>query len=371
MRLRSALAAIMLALWVPLVTTAAEAVSQQIPVDLVNENGSFGGAVAVLVEGTAQKARVEWNGTIRNTSPHQIYRATFCIHAFDASDVQIRPGGEDCFLRLWGTNWPSGAPLNFKGKQSMKIGEGKTPVGVARYAIVATEVFDHSPNLRTVVASCPAVWTAALRVLADKKFRPTVMDRDSFTAAYAFEGGRVDRGSTQLLKAYTAANTSWTVTWESFRIDSASLYLREDEPSTCTAEVKMSFAGFGKQMFGKLGWYALDSNFNFEKQILDEIEAMSRQAADTDMDRAISRLPTAAAEPIDPSAESAQLTITSDPSGAEIEIDGEFIGNTPSTVSTRAGATTIRITKNGYQVWERTLTLSPGDQRTVAAEMSQ
>lgn len=314
------------------------------------------------------KARAEWNATIRNTAPHRVFRATFCVKAFDSAYQQIKPGGDECVLRLWGSNWKPGTPLNFKGKQNIKIGEAKAPVQVAKYTIAATEVFDDSPNVRYLDVRCPLVWSSALRVFADKKFRPTVIDKDSFTATYAYDGGRVDTGSTNFLKAYTTAYTGWPMTWQSFRVDAASLYLREEKPGMCTAEMKMSFAGFGKPMFGQYGWYAVESNFNFEKALMDELEAQSKQAASTDLDKAISQLPTAPPKP-DESAAKPQLTITSEPAGAEIEIDGEFIGNTPTTVMAKEGSVTVKVKKPGFQPWERTLKLNPGDKRTLHAEM--
>jgi len=205
-------------------------------------------------------------------------------------------------------------------------------------------------------------------VFADKKFRPTVLDKDSFTATYAYDGGRIDTGSKNFLKTYTTAYTGWTMMWESFRVDAASLYLREDQPGACTAEVKMSFAGFGKPMFGKYGWYAVESNFNFEKGMMDELEAQAKRAASDDLDKAISQLPTEAPKSVDSEAKP-QLTITSEPSGAEIEINGEFIGNTPTTVTVKAGKVVAKLKKAGFQLWERTLTLNPGDKRTLNAEM--
>ena len=271
-------------------------------------------------------------------------------------------------MTLWGNNWLPGASLNFKGKQTIKISDDTAPIHVAKYTIAAIEVFDHSPNLRTMDTRCPLVWSSALRVFADKKFRPTVLDKDNFTATYAYDGGRIDTGSTNFLKAYTTAYTGWTMIWESFRIDNASLYLREEKPRTCTAEVKMSFAGFGKPMFGQYGWYAVDSNFNFEKALMDELEAQSKKAASDDLDKAISQLPTEAPTPGEMAAKP-QLTITSDPNGAEIEIDGEFIGNTPTTVTAKQGRAIIRLKKVGFQPWERALTLNPGDKRTLNAEM--
>ena len=347
---------------------AEEVPFRQVPIEITHEKGSFNGQLSVSLNGSMNKVKAEWNATIRNTSAHKIFRVTFCVKAFDATDHQIKPGGNECVLTLWGSNWQPGAPLNFKGKQNIKINNEKAPVQVAKYTVTATEVFDYSPNLRNLDVRCPLVWSSALRVFADKKFRPTIMDKDSFTATYAFDGGRVDTGSTNFLKAYTTAYTGWTMIWESFRVDSASLYLREEKPGKCTAEVKMSFAGFGKAMFGQYGWYAVESNFNFEKGVMEELEAQSKQAANADLDKAISQLPTEAPKSVE-SAAKPQLIITSEPVGAEIEIDGEFIGNTPTTVTAKVGTVTVKMKKTGFQPWERALKLNPGDKRTLNAEM--
>ena len=66
----------------------------------------------------------------------------------------------------------------------------------------------------------------------------------------------------------------------------------------------------------------------------------------------------------------AQLEITSNPSGAEISVDGNFVGDTPSEFTVAAGVHTITISKHGYKPWERKLTVSSG-KVTVAAELEQ
>jgi len=66
-----------------------------------------------------------------------------------------------------------------------------------------------------------------------------------------------------------------------------------------------------------------------------------------------------------------QLVITSEPSGAEIEIDGEYIGSTPSTVSTKEGAVSVSVKKKGYSAWERTLRLSTGDKRSLSVSLEK
>ena len=341
--------------------------ARQVPVEIAHEKGSFSGQLSVSLNGSMDKAKAEWNAAIRNTSAHRIFRVTFCVKAFDASDQQIKPGGGECVLTLWGSNWQPGVPLNFKGKQNIKISEERTPVQVAKYTVTATEVFDESPNLRHLDIQCPIVWKSALRVFAEKKFRPTVMDKDSFTATYAYDGGRTDGfgNAKQMLKAFTNANTAFFgSTWTAFRIDAASLYLREATAGTCTAEVKMSFAGFAK------GWYVAESNFGFEKALLDSLEAQSKQTASADLDNGISQLPAEAPKPT-AAANKPQLTITSEPSGAEIEIGNEFIGNTPTTLTAQEGKVVVRVKKAGFQPWERTLTLNPGDKRTLNAELAK
>lgn len=59
----------------------------------------------------------------------------------------------------------------------------------------------------------------------------------------------------------------------------------------------------------------------------------------------------------------AEVVIASSPSGSDIEIDGKFVGSTPSLVKVSAGDHTVRLTKDGYTAWERTLTTMAGDVR--------
>ena len=59
----------------------------------------------------------------------------------------------------------------------------------------------------------------------------------------------------------------------------------------------------------------------------------------------------------------AQVEIASSPAGSDIEIDGKFVGSTPSLVRVSTGEHTVKLTKNGYAVWERTLTTMASDVR--------
>jgi len=65
-----------------------------------------------------------------------------------------------------------------------------------------------------------------------------------------------------------------------------------------------------------------------------------------------------------------RVRVTSIPDGADIEIDGSFVGNTPSTVEVATGEHTVVIKKVGYQMWERNLKVSGGDIR-LSAELEK
>ena len=66
----------------------------------------------------------------------------------------------------------------------------------------------------------------------------------------------------------------------------------------------------------------------------------------------------------------AQLNIVSNPAGAEISVDGNFVGDTPSDLTVPSGVHTITITKHGYKPWERRLTVS-GGKINVTADLEQ
>ncbi len=55
------------------------------------------------------------------------------------------------------------------------------------------------------------------------------------------------------------------------------------------------------------------------------------------------------------------LKVSSDPAGADIEIDGNFVGNTPSTVNVATGQHQISIKKSGFKPWDRKMTISGGE----------
>lgn len=64
------------------------------------------------------------------------------------------------------------------------------------------------------------------------------------------------------------------------------------------------------------------------------------------------------------------VSISSVPGAADIEVDGKFVGNTPSSISIPAGEHSIKISKTGFKPWERKMAVSGGT-ANVNAELEQ
>ena len=56
----------------------------------------------------------------------------------------------------------------------------------------------------------------------------------------------------------------------------------------------------------------------------------------------------------------AQVDISSTPSGADIEIDGKFVGSTPSSLTLGPGEHEIAVKKPGFSVWDKKVSVSSG-----------
>lgn len=66
-----------------------------------------------------------------------------------------------------------------------------------------------------------------------------------------------------------------------------------------------------------------------------------------------------------------KLQLESNPSGADIEVDGSFVGNTPSDIEVKEGEHTISIKKKGFKDWDRKLKVSSGGNIHLGAELEK
>ncbi len=67
----------------------------------------------------------------------------------------------------------------------------------------------------------------------------------------------------------------------------------------------------------------------------------------------------------------AVLDIKSEPSAAEIEIDGVFAGTTPRTKSLDPGEYKIKITRNGYKSWEKKIKVEAEEEFPLSVQLEK
>jgi PEGA domain-containing protein len=70
-------------------------------------------------------------------------------------------------------------------------------------------------------------------------------------------------------------------------------------------------------------------------------------------------------------AASAKLHVESNPPGADIEVDGSFVGNTPSDVQVAEGDHTVTVKKAGFKDWERKVKVSGGSSVNLSSELEK
>src|SRR5713101_3030390 len=65
-----------------------------------------------------------------------------------------------------------------------------------------------------------------------------------------------------------------------------------------------------------------------------------------------------------------KLAVSSVPDSADIEVDANFVGNTPSVVELVSGEHNVAVKKSGYKVWQRKIKLSGGEIK-INAELAK
>ena len=68
-------------------------------------------------------------------------------------------------------------------------------------------------------------------------------------------------------------------------------------------------------------------------------------------------------------AQMASLSVESSVAGADIEIDGSFVGSTPSTLSVAPGQHTVTVKKKGYEDWTRSMNVA-GNSVHLSADLT-
>jgi hypothetical protein len=223
---------------------------------------------------------------------------------------------------------------------------------------------------------CAGVWKHAVAVFARNGFDPKTADRGTGFATFSYRQGQQASQLTGQINTYTNAGANAFSGYQRFGIENAT-FTAVDDAGKCKVSAIFDFVGF-KYNFLYKGWYKLGSRGVWEGKVLLELEQAiaSDPNIKTSSAQAIGNTikTKTVNKPADDirtnSGSAATMTFTSDPPGAEVLIDGEYLGSTPTTnLEQKEGTKVIQIKKRGFLVWERKITLKLGDTRTVNADL--
>jgi hypothetical protein len=94
-------------------------------------------------------------------------------------------------------------------------------------------------------------------------------------------------------------------------------------------------------------------------------------AASTAAPSALLSAPASASTATSALVSSGKLSVASVPSGADITVDGSFVGNTPSDVQVPEGEHTVAVKRAGFKEWERKMKISGGSSVHLSAELER
>ena len=66
-----------------------------------------------------------------------------------------------------------------------------------------------------------------------------------------------------------------------------------------------------------------------------------------------------------------KLSVVSIPDGADIEVDGDFVGNAPADLQLADGEHTVTVKKSGFKDWQRKLKVTSGSNLRLSAELEK
>ena len=72
-----------------------------------------------------------------------------------------------------------------------------------------------------------------------------------------------------------------------------------------------------------------------------------------------------------PETQKGAVNVSSNPTGADVSVDGDFVGNSPAALKLAPGKHTITVKMSGYKDWSREITVEPGSEVQLAANLEK
>jgi hypothetical protein len=178
-----------------------------------------------------------------------------------------------------------------------------------------------STHKDTFNVSCKTLWAALKDTIRNSgKYGIIAIDNEEMTASYNIGGNLTGK-----------------------RINSAVLNSK-DNGNSCELQVQTAYTGLVNNDAG-----------DFKKRVEASLAKLKDNPPAPETP-ATPATPTSGTAPV----VQASLAIDSTPAGADVEIDGAFVGNTPSTLTVAPGSHKVAVKKKGFTDWTKTLNVSGG-----------
>ncbi len=109
----------------------------------------------------------------------------------------------------------------------------------------------------------------------------------------------------------------------------------------------------------------------FFEQVTQELAGESAQAAAVKPAAAPVAIPAKVVDAQVPATEPGTVTVQSNPAGADISVDGAFVGNAPADLKLPPGKHTVSITSSGFKTWSRDMTVLAGSTTNLNAALDK
>jgi len=149
--------------------------------------------------------------------------------------------------------------------------------------------------------------------------------------------------------------------------------------SRCTPLPKGETFGAKKEQRGITVYY-VDDVGKMRKQLYTYVAEKETGNLKVAAERGTEPSPLPAARPVQasnatPAVDSSQAIVkcsfSSTPPGAEVTVDGKYVGSTPSAVNLNTGTRVVVVTLPGFAQWKRDLSVSAGSELTVNAVLEK
>jgi len=204
-------------------------------------------------------------------------------------------------------------------------------------------------NIKTFATDFDTTWSACIQAIADLKFKIKSTDKSSGLIQVETEAAASDNlgDANEVIKTYTTKKVGSFSGWQAYTFDFNILLAKKDSNST---EVKINTSIEGYNGWSEK-WEVLESNGTIEKEIFDTIQnKVNALIANKVISEKPAQTTSSAQTPSDEESKGI-VNLTSQPDKADIELNGNFVGQTPSTLKLKEGKYEIKISKEGYKEW--------------------